>query len=73
MFGVFSWVLLRGGKELFSTYCMTCPENTGSSPSQKKKKKKRPSLESWITPGVGDDTCQALYLFYKQTIKVPCF
>ena len=38
MFGVFSWVLLRGGKELFSRYCMACPENTGSSPSQKKKK-----------------------------------
>lgn len=46
MFGVFSWVLLRGGKELFSRYCMACPENTGSSPSQKKKKKKSPSLES---------------------------
>lgn len=37
MFGVFSWVLLRGGKELFSTYCMTCPENIGSSSSKKKK------------------------------------
>lgn len=37
MFGVFSWVLLRGGKELFSMYCMTCPENIGSSSSKKKK------------------------------------
>ena len=55
--------LLRGGKELLSTYCMTCPENTGSSPSQKK----YPSLENWITSGLGDDTCHVLYLYYKQT------
>ena len=48
MFAVFSWVLLRGGKELFSMYCMTCPENIGSSSSQKKNKtkKKNPHLRA---------------------------
>ena len=35
MFGVFSWLLLTGGKELFSTFCVTCPENRGSSSPQK--------------------------------------
>lgn len=38
MFVYSSWVLLRSGKELFSTYCMTQAQKTQVPHLQKKKK-----------------------------------